>query len=102
MTRAGDRGDRVDKGHWVHAAVRELFGVRQGASPRWMIDAADRLPEHETPLGTRVMLSVPWLPDSAQLWPPQKLPRVHLGGQPDDDFRALRTTRSGPQLSEPD
>jgi hypothetical protein len=48
-------GDHVGEGHWVHAAVRELFGVRQGVSPRWMIDAADRLPEHETSLGTRVM-----------------------------------------------
>lgn len=48
-------GDRVGEGHWVHAAVRELFGVRRGVSPRWMIDAADRLPEHETSLGTRVM-----------------------------------------------
>jgi hypothetical protein len=50
-----ERSDGVGKGHWVHAAVRDLFGVRQGVSPRWMIEAADRLPEHETPLGTRVM-----------------------------------------------
>ena len=35
-----------------HAAIRELFGVSQGVSPRWMID---RLPEQETSLGTRVM-----------------------------------------------
>lgn len=46
--------DRVGEGHW-HAAIRELFGVSQGVSPRWMIDAADRLPEQETSLGIRVM-----------------------------------------------
>jgi hypothetical protein len=47
--------DRTGEGHWVHAGLRELFDVRRGVSPQWMIDAADRLPEHQTPLGTRVM-----------------------------------------------
>jgi hypothetical protein len=45
----------VGEGHWVHEAVRKLFGIRQGRSPRWIIDAAERLPEHETPAGVRVM-----------------------------------------------
>jgi hypothetical protein len=46
---------RVGEGHWAHEAVRKLFDVRQGTSPRWMIDAADRLPERATPAGVRVM-----------------------------------------------
>jgi hypothetical protein len=50
-----DGSDRVGEAHWVHAAVRELFDFHDGVSPRWMIDAADRLPEHETSLGIRVM-----------------------------------------------
>ena len=47
--------DRVGEGHWVHAAVRKLFDVRERPSPRWVIEAANRLPERETPAGVRVM-----------------------------------------------
>jgi hypothetical protein len=32
-----------------------LFDIRRGVSPRWLIEAADRLSELETPLGRRVM-----------------------------------------------
>jgi hypothetical protein len=47
--------DRVGEDHWVHRAVRQLLDVRERPSPRWVIDAAERLPERRTPLGVRVM-----------------------------------------------
>jgi hypothetical protein len=47
--------DGVGEAHWVHDAVRKLFDVREGVSPKWMIDAAYRLPERETAAGVRVM-----------------------------------------------
>jgi hypothetical protein len=48
-------GTRVGEDHWVHRAVRDALGVQEGVSPKWVIEAAERLPERETPLGIRVM-----------------------------------------------
>jgi hypothetical protein len=48
--------DRVAEGHSIHAVLANLFDVPRGVvSPDWLLDAADRLPGRETPLGTRVM-----------------------------------------------
>jgi hypothetical protein len=48
--------DRVAEGHSIHAVLADLFDIPRGVvGPDWLIDAADRLPERETPLGTRVM-----------------------------------------------
>lgn len=41
--------------HRVHAAVRQALGITERVSPRWVIDAADRLPEIETEAGIRVL-----------------------------------------------
>jgi hypothetical protein len=46
---------RTGQARWVHRAVRQLLQVRETPSPRWVIDAAEQLPELETPLGVRVM-----------------------------------------------
>jgi hypothetical protein len=47
---------RRSEARWVHRAVRGLFDIPQGVtSPGWLIDAANRLPERDTPLGPRVM-----------------------------------------------
>jgi hypothetical protein len=51
-----ESSDRPAEGHWIHAVLRDLLDVPRGVvSPDWLIDAADRLPERETPLGKRVM-----------------------------------------------
>ncbi len=47
---------RVAGGHWLHAVVRDLLPFPRGTvSPRWVLDAVQRLAERDTPLGRRVM-----------------------------------------------
>lgn len=48
--------DRQAEGHWVHAVLVALLDIPRGAvAPDWVLQAAQRLPAHETPLGERVM-----------------------------------------------
>jgi hypothetical protein len=48
--------DRTAEGHWIHAVLGDLLDIPRGVvSPDWLIDAANRLPERDTPLdGARV------------------------------------------------
>jgi hypothetical protein len=51
-----DGSDRTAEGHWIHAVLGDLLDIPRGVvSPDWLIDAANRLPERDTPLGKRVM-----------------------------------------------
>jgi hypothetical protein len=51
-----DPADGLAQGRWLHDVARQLFPITPGTvSPKWLIGAAYRLAEHETPLGPRVV-----------------------------------------------